>query len=62
MRNFMRQNGIEARWTPTFDETERWLRENWRSGDLVLTMGCGDINLLNDQIHLHETERLRKGQ
>ena len=58
----MRQNGIEARWTPTFDETERWLRENWRSGDLVLTMGCGDINLLNDQIHLHETERLRKGQ
>ena len=52
----MKENGIEAVWTPTFDDTERYLRAHWRSGDLVITMGCGDINLLNEQIHAHETE------
>ena len=58
----MIRNGIDARWTPSFDDTEQWLRENWRRGDLVLTMGCGDINLLNDQIHRHELERQQKGK
>ena len=56
----MRKNGIDAVWTPSFDDTEKYLRDHWQSGDLVLTMGCGDINLLNDQIHLHEAERGKK--
>lgn len=50
----MIRNGIDAKWTPSFDDTEQWLRAHWQPGDLVLTMGCGDINLLNDQIHRHE--------
>ena len=49
----MKQNGIHALWTPTFDDTENYLKEHWKPGDLVITMGCGDINLLNDQIHRH---------
>ena len=49
----MRQHGVTAFLTPTFDDTERWLRDHWRSGDLIITMGCGDINRLNDQIHEH---------
>lgn len=49
----MRRNGINAVWTPTFDDTEEYLRTHWRAGDLVITLGCGDINLLNDQIHRH---------
>ena len=53
----MIKNGICARWTPSFDETENYLRSHWQSGDLVLTMGCGDINLLNEQIHRHESDR-----
>lgn len=53
----MKKNGIEAIWTPSFDDTEKYLREHWRPGDLVITMGCGDINMLNEQIHIHETER-----
>ena len=53
----MKAHGIEALWTPTFDDTERYLRDHWQAGDLVLTMGCGDINMLNDQIHRHEAER-----
>ena len=53
----MKANGINAVWTPGFDDTENYLRAHWQSGDLVLTMGCGDINLLNAQIHRHETEK-----
>lgn len=53
----MKQHGINAVWTPTFDDTEAYLRAHWQPGDLAITMGCGDINLLNDQIHRHEMEK-----
>ena len=50
----MKEHGIDAHWTPSFDDTEKWLRENLRPGDLAITMGCGDINMLNQQIREHE--------
>ena len=53
----MRRKGIEAIWTPSFDDTERYLREHWWPGDLVITMGCGDINMLNAQMNLHYTSQ-----
>ena len=54
----MRAHGISAVHTPTFDDTEKYLREHWQPGDLVLTMGCGNINLLNEQMQLHgDTKR-----
>lgn len=56
----MRKNGINAFWTPSFQDTENWLRTHWQPGDLVLTMGCGDINRLNDQIHEHEAEKRKQ--
>ena len=49
----MRAHHVNAVLTPSFDDTERYLREHWQPGDLVLTMGCGDINLLNEQISRH---------
>ena len=49
----MRKNGIDAVHTPSFDDTEAYLRAHWQPGDLVLTMGCGNINLLNEQMQLH---------
>ena len=49
----MRQHGIDAVHTPTFDDTEKYLRAHWQPGDLVLTMGCGNINLLNEQMQMH---------
>ena len=52
----MREQGINAIHTPSFDDTERYLREHWQPGDLVLTMGCGNINQLNDQIFQHEEQ------
>lgn len=53
----MRAHGIDAVWTPSFDDTENYLRAHWQPGDLAITMGCGDINKLNDQIHQHEMEK-----
>ena len=32
-----------AVYTPTFEECVGWLRANVREGDLVITLGCGDI-------------------
>ena len=57
----MKDHGIKAIWTPSFDDTENYLKEHWNPGDLVITMGCGDINLLNDQIHRHYLEKQMKG-
>jgi len=56
----MREHGIDAVWTPSFDDTEEYIMSHCKPGDLVLTMGCGDINLLNDQIHRHLTEKQEK--
>ena len=49
----MKAHGIQAVHTPSFDDTENYLRAHWQEGDLVLTMGCGNINLLNEQMQLH---------
>ncbi len=49
----MRAHGIEAYLAPGFTDAEAWLLENGRAGDLVLTMGCGNINLLNIQMQRH---------
>lgn len=54
----MQSHGITAHHTPTFDDTEAWLLQHGQPGDLVITMGCGNINLLNDQMQLHEEQRL----
>lgn len=40
--------GYKTIYTPDFAACEAYLRENWQAGDLVLTVGCGNINLLND--------------
>ena len=45
--------GHKVAYTPTFDDAERYLRANWQPGDLVITMSCGDIHLLNAQIQKH---------
>ena len=47
------KHGINAHLTPSFDDAEAYLRANWAKGDSVVTHGCGDIYLLNEQIALH---------
>ena len=53
----MRAHGLNAVWTPSFDDTEAYLRAHLKPGDLAITMGCGDVNMLNEQIHRHELEK-----
>ena len=56
----MKQKGVNAVLTPSFDDTENWLLEYGRPDDLVITMGCGTINLLNKQMQEHENKRIGK--
>ncbi len=49
----MKKHGLDAVLTPSFDDAEQYLRTHWQPGDLVLTMGCGNINLLNEQMQRH---------
>lgn len=49
----LRKRGIDAVLTPSFDDTEAYLRSHWKAGDLMISHGCGDIDLLNEQIALH---------
>ena len=39
--------------TPTFDDAEAYLRAHWQPGDLMISHGCGDVDLLNEQIAKH---------
>ena len=52
----LRARGINAVLTPTFDDAERYLRGHWRAGDLMISHGCGDIDLLNEQILAHDRQ------
>lgn len=45
--------GQSVHYTPTFDDAEAYLRAHWQPGDLVITMSCGNIHLLNAQIQEH---------
>ena len=54
----LRARGVDAVLTPTFDDAEAYLRAHWQPGDLMISHGCGDIDLLNEQIAAHgDTER-----
>ncbi len=54
----LRARGVDAVLTPSFDDTEAYLRAHWHSGDLMISHGCGDIDLLNEQIAAHgDTQR-----
>ena len=49
----LRAHGVDAQLTPTFDDAEAYLRAHWHAGDLMISHGCGDIDLLNEQIATH---------
>ena len=49
----LRARGKKVDVTPTFDDAEAYLRAHWQPGDLMISHGCGDIDLLNEQIAKH---------
>ena len=46
----LRARGLDVHLTPGFDDAEAYLRDHWQAGDLMISHGCGDIDLLNEQI------------
>jgi UDP-N-acetylmuramate--alanine ligase len=44
----MQGNGYKIVYCPGFKECDEYLKANWREGDIVLTVGCGNVNILND--------------
>ena len=44
----MRACGLNVRWTPTFADAAAVIRDGVCAGDLVITLGCGDIYRLNE--------------
>jgi UDP-N-acetylmuramate--alanine ligase len=42
--------GRRVAWLPGFDEAERFLRDELREGDLLLTLGAGDVDALGRRL------------
>lgn len=45
-----RAAGSEVAWTPSLDDALEWLDETVRAGDLVLTVGAGNVNTLGPRL------------
>lgn len=52
----MQKAGVPCAYTPSFDDTENYLKAHWQPGDIVVTLGCGDINKLNIQMEKHANQ------
>lgn len=48
-------------WMPRRDDLVDYLARNLRSGDVCISMGCGDISTIPDEVQ-HQRARLRTGQ
>jgi UDP-N-acetylmuramate--alanine ligase len=42
--------GRRVAWLPQFDEAERFLRDELRDGDLLLTLGAGNVDALGRRL------------
>ncbi len=46
----IRENGTDAYYFPTFDEIADFCRKNCKEGDLLITMGAGDVVNIGDSL------------
>ena len=46
----MKKHGVNAVCTPSFDDAAKAIREGVQAGDLVITLGCGNIYRLNELV------------
>ncbi len=42
--------GIRTTYCATFEDARKYLTSHWSDGDVVLTLGCGDIDRLNEML------------
>ncbi|MGI6095962.1 MAG: UDP-N-acetylmuramate--L-alanine ligase [Lachnospiraceae bacterium] len=50
LRQLIEEKGTEAHYFPTFDEVENFLLENCVPGDLLITMGAGDVHKIGEKL------------
>lgn len=50
LRDALLERGVEAYYFPSFEEIEKFLLENSSNGDMLITMGCGDVDLVADAL------------
>ena len=50
LQKLIDQNGTPCEYFPTFDEIENFLLENCTQGDLLITMGAGDVVNIGEQL------------
>lgn len=48
--NELQKNGTEVYYFPTFEEIECFLLENCIPGDLLITMGAGDVSMIGEEL------------
>lgn len=46
--DLLRKHGKKTIYTPNFSDAKAYLLENAGDGDLVITLGCGNVYLLNE--------------
>ena len=51
----IQENGVDAKYMESFEKVEDYLRDKIEDGDLVVTMGAGDVYLIGEHI-LEETK------
>ncbi len=46
----LKERGSEVYYTPTFDDVEKFVIEHGEEGDIFITLGCGNANIVADRI------------
>ena len=50
LRDLLLEKGVDAYYFPTFDEIEAFLLENCIHGDVLITMGAGDVYKIGENL------------
>ncbi len=50
IQKLLLEKGKEAYYFPSFEEIEKFLREKCINGDLLITMGAGDVVLVGEAL------------
>ncbi len=50
LMDVLQKMGVAGAYFPTFDEIENYLLQNCTDGDLLITMGAGDVDMIGDKL------------
>lgn len=44
------KNGVDAKYMPSFENIEKYILDNAKKGDIVVTMGAGNVNRIGEEL------------